>query len=483
MSVRLVLTRLLLALMLLFGPADSGLAHMTDPFRTYRTIPTTSASLMLGDHAACTYGAPGSPLTLQEAVARALCNNPETRTAWTTIEARAAAVGISKAAYLPTLSASGQIVHDETVTNVLGHPDLSSNYSALVHSNNLELRWVLYDFGGRRASLESAKAQLKVALASDNSILQQTFADTAKVYYMAQAAHEQDDADNAIVQDAKDSLEAARNRVAHGAAPMTETYQAETSFEQAVLKQIHDRGEEKSILGSLANTLGLPPDTPLTLNALDNTVQPDEKFKRSVSQLMDQAVHSNPTVLVAEKELQSARANVTESKAQGRPSIEFVGRYSQNNQPVQLGIGFPHYPSTGHNGYIGIQVNIPLFSGFTTTYQVRQAEAKVDLQTIALDKARQQVALQVWQSYQTLQTDTQNLIISEQLQEVATQAWQSAKRRYRSGVGTILELLSTQRALAEARQQRVEALSSWRYDRLDLAFALGQLGWNDVAWH
>jgi outer membrane protein len=420
-------------------------------------------------------------LTLQEAVERALCNNPDTRTAWATIEARAADVGVSKAAYLPTLSASGQIIHDDSVTSVLGHPELSSNYSTPVRSDNLQLGWVLYDFGGRRAALENAKALLTAALASDDATLQQTFADTAKVYYEAQAAHEHDDADNAIVQDAQDTLLAARNRVAHGAAPQTEAYQAETSFDQAVLTQTRDRGQEQAILGSLANMLALSPDTPLQLDALDNSVQPDETFKQSVSQLINEAVESNPAVMAAEKELQAAEASVTASKAQGRPSIELVGQYSQNNQPVQLGLGLPHYPATGHDGYIGIQVNVPLFTGFNTTYRVRQAEAQVDLQAIALDKARQQVALQVWQSYQTLQTDTQNLTTSVQLQEVANQAWQSAQRRYRSGVGTILELLNTQTALAQARQQRVEALTAWRYDRLALASALGKLRLNNVA--
>ena len=105
----------------------------------------------------------------------------------------------------------------------------------------------------------------------------------------------------------------------------------------------------------------------------------------------------------------------------------------------------------------------------------------MDQQSVALDKARQQVALQVWTSYQTLQTDTQNLGASQRLQDVANQAWESAQRRYKSGIGTILELLSTQTALAQARQMRVEAITGWRYDRLALASALGQLGWDDLS--
>ena len=153
-----------------------------------------------------------------------------------------------------------------------------------------------------------------------------------------------------------------------------------------------------------------------------------------------------------------------------------VGEYSRNNQPVQLGLGLPHFPSTGRDGYVGIQVNIPIFSGFATTYQIREAQAEVDVQTAALDKARQQVALQVWQSYQALKASTQALQTSADLERTATVAWESAQRRYTTGAGNILELLNTQTVLAQARQRRVTALTEWHYERLALAASLGQLG-------
>jgi outer membrane protein len=134
--------------------------------------------------------------------------------------------------------------------------------------------------------------------------------------------------------------------------------------------------------------------------------------------------------------------------------------------------------------YVGVQLSIPISTGFTTTHQVKQAEAQVDQDVIALDKARQQVALQVWASYQTLQSDSENLAVSARLETVATQAWDSAQRRYQSGIGTILELITTQTSLAQARQERVEALTTWRYDRLALGAALGHRGqgWVNGNW-
>jgi outer membrane protein len=459
----------------------AGDSRAVDLFHTQRAIPATAASPILAGHAICSFGAPSNPLTLREAVERALCTGPDTRDAWTIIEERAAAVGVSKAAYLPTLTATGQLVHDDSVTNVRDHASLSSNYSTIVQSDSLQLGWVLYDFGGRRAALKNAKALLSAAQANEDAVLQQTFSDTAKAYYSAQAAMEQLVADAAIVADARDSSIAAQERITRGAAPSTEGYQALTAYEQALVTQTKDRGLAAAALGTLANAMGLSPDTALTLESVDQNQLPNKGFTDTVAALMQHAERTHPAVLAAEKELEASQAAIVQAKAQGRPTVKLVGDYSRNNEPVQLGLGLPHYPATGHDGYVGFQVSIPLFSGFATHYQVRQAQAQRDQQSVALDKARQQVALQVWTSYQTLQTDTQNLDASLRLQEVATQAWESAQRRYKSGIGTILELLSTQTALAQARQMRVEAITGWRYDRLALASALGQLGWDDLS--
>lgn len=455
-------------------------AFAADPLHTLKNVPATPAIALLDGHASCTFGDPGSPFTLQEAVERALCNNSSTRSAWVAVKERAAALGVAKATYLPAISANGEWVHDNVVTHVRSHPELSSNYATGVHSGALSLSWLLYDFGGRRAELDSAKALLSAAEASEEAVLQQAFADTAKAYYAAQAAREQSRADEAIVADAESSLTAAQEKVQRGVAPNLDGYQAQTAYEQAVLTQNHNQARALTAQGNLATMLALSPDASLNLEALDDEATPTQEFEQSVSALMTQAERAHPAVIAAEKELQAARAGIKHAESQGRPSIKLVGQYSQNDQPLQQGLGLPHYPATGRDGYIGIQVSIPLFSGYATTYQVHQAQAQAEQQAVALDKTRQQVALQVWSAYQTLKLDTQNLAVSAKLQGVAEQAWRSSRRRYHSGVGTILELLSTQAALAQARQQRVEALITWRYDRLALAAALGVLGRADA---
>lgn len=91
------------------------------------------------------------------------------------------------------------------------------------------------------------------------------------------------------------------------------------------------------------------------------------------------------------------------------------------------------------------------------------------------------MALEVWQAYQTLQTQTQTLDSTQKLLGYASKSLEVAQGRYKAGVGSTLELLEAQRAMADAAQQRINALATWRATRLRLAASLGKLGFWSVA--
>ena len=120
-------------------------------------------------------------------------------------------------------------------------------------------------------------------------------------------------------------------------------------------------------------------------------------------------------------------------------------------------------------------VNLPLFSGFSTTYSVRAAEARTEVQAARRDNVRQQVALDVWEAYQNLTTATQTIRTSADLLASAEQSERVALGRYKAGVGNILDVLNAQSALANARLQRIQAVLEWYVSRAALARAIGTL--------
>lgn len=447
-----------------------------DVFDTQRQVSATASGALLADGVLCSFGSVGEPLTLMETVERALCNNTQTRQAWVRIKAQAAAVGISKAAYLPTVTGSLQGAQDESSTNVTDHPELSSNNRSNVPTASVSLSWVLYDFGGRDAGLRSASELLAAAQANHNATLQSVFATVTKDYYAAQGAQGAVDAAVEIERSARESFEAASGRVNKGVAPISDALQAQTAFAQATFNRAKAQGDWQAALGLLASDMSLRPDAGLRLPAVEDGVRPNADFNETVSELMTRAQREHPSVLEAQAQLRSSEAKVEQTQAEGLPSLSVVAKSSHNNQPVSPSLGQPQYPASGRGWSVAVQVNIPLFEGFARTYQVRQAQAQVELQGVVLDQARNQVGLDVWTSYQALQTATQNVANSAQLLELAHASQQASQDRYVAGVGNILELLNVQSALAAAKRQRLQAMTDWQAARLQLAGRLGRLG-------
>jgi outer membrane protein len=450
-----------------------------DVLRTAGSISETPAGAIVPDVAGCQFGAPASPLLLSEAVERALCGNPKTREAWADVKARAAGLGVARAAYLPTISGTGQFVRDNSVTDVTDHANLSSATLANVHSESVQLNWMLFDFGARASAVKNAAALLDAAKSTQNATIQSLFVAVAKDYYAAQAAAGALATAIDVEHLAGDSAKVATARVDKGIAPISDALQAQTAYTRAVLDRTKAYGTWQTAIGTLATDMTLSPDVPLKLPAIAKGMQPDATFAQSVGQLIEAARRTHPGILAAQAQVDAAAAKVDQTRSEGLPNISLVSKYSRNNQPATLGLGIPEYPATGREWYVGVQLTIPFFEGFSRTYQVRQTQAQLEHEQATLEDARQQAGLEVWNSYQAVETSIDTVKNSGTLLDVAQRSFVAAEHRYQAGVGNILELLNAQTALANAQQQRVQAFAEWQAARLRLAGSLGRLGSTD----
>jgi outer membrane protein len=81
----------------------------------------------------------------------------------------------------------------------------------------------------------------------------------------------------------------------------------------------------------------------------------------------------------------------------------------------------------------------------------------------------------VWKAYQSMLTNSQALRSADDLLVAAKQSEKMISGRYKAGVGNILDTLSAQSALANARQQRVSAYYNFLISRFVLTQAIGKL--------
>ena len=423
----------------------------SDPFDTEAMLPLKPA-LRLGGAVGdpCAAAMPTGELNLPEVVNLALCNNPQTREVWASARAQAAQVGISEASYLPgsNLSLSGNRTSPGTGQRSYG----------------LTISYLLFDFGTRAANLENARQLLAAANATQDSTVQLVFLQAVQSFYQTQAAQAALGAALESERAAKESFAAAEARYTAGSATPADKLQAQTAYSQATLNRITANGNMNNTKGALANQLGLDADQSIVLAAANSTAIP-ASFDRDIAVLIEEARLRRPDLQAAAAQLKAAEAGVDAARASGKPTISMN---ASTNQTSAAGI-------TSHGSSVGLNVSVPLFSGFAPTYRIRAAEAQVEAQAAQLERLRLQVALDVWTAYQNLITATQSLRTTADLLNSAEQSERVALGRYKAGVGSILDVLNAQSALASARQQRIQSTFNWNINRATLARAMGSL--------
>jgi len=424
----------------------------------------------------CLMGALSAPLTLADAVSRALCANPKTRSAWVSIKLYAAEVSTARQSYLPDLDAAASEDRSDIHTRLNDEPFLDTRSRATYPEGSVSLSWVLYDFGERGNQLEASRELLAAAQANLDLNLQQIFLQAAADFYGAQAAQASVDAARQIEDLTQSSLSAAHERMQRGVAPISDELQAQTAHAQAVLIRVKAQAQLRYQRGALALDMGLQPDSTLTLPPADQSIVVHSDFTESLRQLIEAAKRTHPRVAVAESELAAARADERAARAHGYPTISIVGELNRSNEPLTPSLGSPSVPGSVTDKQIGIELKVPISDPLWKRGLIAQAHAQVQIQQEALYAAEQQVAADVWNAYTVLQADTDNLANSEVLLSSAHDSLEAAQHRYEGGAGSILELLTAQTAFANAQQQRIQTLSDWRIGRLALASSLGRLG-------
>ncbi|MGS0742862.1 TolC family protein [Glaciimonas sp. GG7] len=469
-----LLTGIALILALLSGMqpacADNGVHDfLNDPFNTASAMSANPA----GNSICQLSAALTAPLSLLDAVERALCRNPQTRLSWANIKAQAAAVGVAQAAYLPNLSAGGSLARVMKQTDIPGFPQFDSYLNTRSSDKNINLSWVLYDFGLRAANLESARQLLNAANATQDDALQTVFLHTVQAFYAAQAAQALLVAMVDAEQAAQHSFTVAQAKHVAGAGALADQLQAQTAYAQATLKRVQADGDLHSALGALAILMGLQPNTPLPLAALAETATDTDAplFQQAIESLIAEAIQTHPKILAAKAQLKAAQAKIVAARAEGRPTLALVGNTDRSDTPISQ----VSSRQTVSSRSIGIQINIPLTDGLSTSYKVRSAEAQAESREADLADIEQKVTLEVWNSDQALRTETENMTAIKVLVQSARESFDVAQGRYKAGVGNILELLKAQTDLSSAEQQRIITLTHWQTARLRLAASLARL--------
>jgi outer membrane protein len=189
------------------------------------------------------------------------------------------------------------------------------------------------------------------------------------------------------------------------------------------------------------------------------------------------AEQNSLTIRVQQAVYEIAKKEVERAKAGHYPTLDLVALYSD-----QEGVGGA---ITGQgidltSKEIGIQLNVPIFSGFAVQSRVREALANQDRVRQDMKNTRRNTALQVSQQYLNATNGTALVRALRQAVISSQSQFESTKLGQEVGIRTEVDVLNAQGLYSIARRDLARAYYNFFMSRLRLKAEAGELEEEDV---
>jgi outer membrane protein TolC len=217
--------------------------------------------------------------------------------------------------------------------------------------------------------------------------------------------------------------------------------------------------------------MGLPMTEPIKLTDNINDVNVDNLKPGSPSTGLNYAARIEYSLL--ETQLKLADLDIRNTKSGYLPTVSASLGYGHNNGRNNLGDIFT--TRWFNNSILSLNVNIPIFDGFSKKYQIDQKKITLDKVKNSQNLLKQSIDLQASQAdisiknaYATLETQKRN-------QDLAAEIVRVSKIKYKEGVGSNIEVINAESSFKEAQTNYFAALYDLLIAKVDLSKAKGEL--------
>jgi outer membrane protein TolC len=417
-------------------------------------------------------------LSLAEAVERALEVDEEYRSAQEEVLSGEAKIKEAKSALFP------RVVLDASATKFFGLPTIvleadtfgpgmppeDVEFAATYDENisaSLTATQPLYQGGRAWTAYRVSKSYYSLV----NEQLRQARSDTvynvARAYYDAVLADESVGVANTGVAVAASHVQATEDRYDAGLVSEYDVLRARVELANLETAQRRAADGRAAATRYLAALLNLPPETEFALT--DRLAFELEVY--DLSESLAAAEANRPDLAQLELTRRLAEDNVKIARANDNPSVYFTAAYTEYANEFDINFREDLYGQT----MLSLSLSWPLFDGFATRSQVRQARAQ--LYQTELSKARlvEGIDMEVRTNYEVLRTAEANVRAQRENVALAERGLEIAQARYDAGLMSNLEVLDAQAALTQARLGYYDALHAYSLAKLDMERARGEM--------
>lgn len=408
--------------------------------------------------------------TLADLIDLAQQHNPETRVAWQQAKERAAALGIARSALYPTISAVvlAATMRQAALIGEFFHRQTIGLFESAVH-----VEYLVFDFGGRGGAIDAAKANLLAADLAFNDTHRKIIFQVASAYYRLLNAKGQHEAAKVSLKNAQTVEDDAKSRLMNGLATKPDELEATAARAQAEYDLQAAIGTEDIAWANLATVMDLPPGTRFQIQGIPELSTPTA-MADSVDQEIDRALAQRPELLEQLTRVRAANASIRQAHSGYFPSIGFTGDGGVARAYGQQDLLPGHY-AQGEFWTVNLQLKWTLFDGARREYQLAQAKASKRAAQADIDALRDQIADEVWSAYSNMETALRQQQAAAALLAASDQSYEAARESYGYGVRNLLDVVSAQKALAQARSEDIYARTELLVQAANLAFRTGDL--------
>jgi outer membrane protein len=434
-------------------------------------------------------------VTLQQAILIAYARSPLLAAARAQVEIATAPVGLAQSALFPAVTGDASTTHSRrekssssnttnnstgtgigtgtgtgtsTTGSTAGGPSVTTN------SLSLNLTQLIFDGGRVSAQIRSARATQSAAIATYQRQLQTIAFNVSTAYYNALSAQRQTQVGLATVQldQVQENLVAAQIRA--GTAARTDLSTAQLPTSQARVAVIRSQANERVLLATFANTLGLdadaavqPKDDVPALSAGSGTLVVNPAFPTpSYGQALTRAVALRPDLTSSQQNVVSFQQNLRAARLGNFPSLNGNGSYGTTSTNVGGG-DFRNAAS------VGVALTFPLYDRGVTRAQTAQAQGQLDNAIAQFQTAQQGIQLNVRTALVNLVSAYAALEQTNAELAKAQEVLRSTNAQYRAGVTTLPLLLNAQVGITQALTDEVNAAYTVRQAEQALLYAEG----------
>ena len=409
-------------------------------------------------------------LTLPEAVALALADNPDIALTRHRQQSATASIKAARGRFLPSLQ--GNAGSSENFRQ-----QSSSNGSNEYQNADLQLTANLNLFNGfaDNAGLDASRQQLQAADANLQH-QRQTLAFTVASRFIAVLSNDE------LTQVAAQNLQSQQD-LEHqikafykaGVRTVTDFYQQQAATAQAEFRLLDARRNLQVGKLQLLQALGrapttaieaLPPDTQSLNKKLENL---------DLAQSVAQALAARNDLRAQQKQIAAARQQIRVAEAGYLPTLDLqaTGGSSYNN--AVSGGGFAGQLDDNRSVSLGLKLAVPIFDRNQTRSSVAQARISAADAASNLLKLQQQVGLEVGQALADYQRARQQLTTAGRQLDYARQALTASEGRYKVGAATWVELSTARTTFVQAQGDEVSARYAVLLQGLNIGYSRGDL--------